>query len=147
MKHSLERVDPRIHFALNCGARSCPPVKKFTSQDLEEELRIVALAFCEQDDNVRIDALRKEIHLNMIFNWYRPDFAASKGGLAKALIRFTRGEKRAVLEKLVEEHSHRIKVNFNIYDWSSNISNSKAFDSSVLNADEFVWKRMLCSCG
>lgn len=24
---SLTRLDPRLHFALNCGARSCPPIK------------------------------------------------------------------------------------------------------------------------
>ena len=27
----LEVVDPRIHFALNCGATSCPPIKTFSA--------------------------------------------------------------------------------------------------------------------
>ena len=26
------QVDPRIHFALNCGAKSCPPIKTFSSK-------------------------------------------------------------------------------------------------------------------
>jgi hypothetical protein len=25
-KFIMEKLDPRIHFALNCGAKSCPPV-------------------------------------------------------------------------------------------------------------------------
>merc|ERR1712232_1104288 len=31
-KHlSLKKLDHRVHFALNCGAKSCPPVKKYTA--------------------------------------------------------------------------------------------------------------------
>jgi hypothetical protein len=33
-------LDNRIHFALNCGAASCPPVKTFSPEALQEELRI-----------------------------------------------------------------------------------------------------------
>jgi hypothetical protein len=31
-------MDPRIHFALVCGARSCPPIKLYTPENLEEGL-------------------------------------------------------------------------------------------------------------
>ena len=27
---SLTEVDPRVHFALNCGALSCPPIRIYT---------------------------------------------------------------------------------------------------------------------
>lgn len=30
--------DPRIHMALNCGARSCPPIRVFSAKNLESEL-------------------------------------------------------------------------------------------------------------
>ncbi len=33
-------LDNRIHFALNCGAASCPPVKTFSSEAVQEELRV-----------------------------------------------------------------------------------------------------------
>lgn len=32
------KPDPRIHFALNCGARSCPPIRIFTPENLDEGL-------------------------------------------------------------------------------------------------------------
>ena len=51
---SLPRLDPRIHFALNCGAKSCPPVKKFTAEAVDQELTFVAQAFCEQEENIRV---------------------------------------------------------------------------------------------
>ena len=34
-------LDNRIHFGLNCGAASCPPIKDFTAEAIDEELRIV----------------------------------------------------------------------------------------------------------
>ncbi len=133
---SLQQVDNRIHFALNCGAKSCPPVKKFTSTDLEEELRIVALAFCEQDDNVKLEPILNEIYLNTIFNWYRQDFAKTNGDLPKVILGFLRGEKKEMLEKMINKKS--VKVKFNTYDWSSSVVNSKTFDASALKRDTFI---------
>ena len=40
-------MDKRIHFALNCGAKSCPPIKVYTPEALEEGLQSAAAAFCE----------------------------------------------------------------------------------------------------
>ena len=66
--------DPRIHFALNCGAKGCPPVKWFTSEALEEELRSAAMAFCEEEGNVAVDASKGEVRLSKLFYWYMYDF-------------------------------------------------------------------------
>lgn len=41
-KRSGSVPDPRVHFALNCGAKSCPPIKTFTAEALDEELRLAA---------------------------------------------------------------------------------------------------------
>lgn len=136
-KLALAKVDRRIHFALNCGAKSCPPVKKFTSKDLEEELRIVALSFCEQDDNVKIFPKLNELRLNTIFKWYRPDFAPSVSDLTRNLIEFMRGEKKTMLSKMVDE-KRVIKITFNDYDWTSNVTNSKKFDISTLRSNESI---------
>jgi hypothetical protein len=35
--------EPRIHFALNCGATACPPIKVYSAEAVFEELRISAL--------------------------------------------------------------------------------------------------------
>ena len=73
---ALSRVDPRIHFALNCGGGSCPPVKKYTPEAIDEELRLAASAFCEMEDNVRIDEGNRRVHLSKLLYWYRSDFGA-----------------------------------------------------------------------
>jgi Protein of unknown function, DUF547 len=40
-------MDKRIHFALVCGAKSCPPIRVYTPDELDEGLDAAAAAFCE----------------------------------------------------------------------------------------------------
>merc|ERR1712241_541804 len=61
---SLSDVDYRIHFALNdLNSRSCTPIKKFTVEDIDNELDIVANVFCENDNNISVNAKTGEVHL------------------------------------------------------------------------------------
>lgn len=141
MRLSLSQVDPRIHFGLNCGAKSCPPVKKFTATDIDEELRIVALAFCEQDDNVRIDEAHTTIKLSKIFSWYKSDFGSN---LPVAILPYLRGDKKVQLERMINGKKS-IKVTFNAYDWSTNASSSKVFTSGSLTVCEKSIKAIFSS--
>lgn len=145
LRLTVDKVDPRIHFGLNCGAKSCPPVKKFTATDLEEELRIVALSFCEDDTNVSINESSQTLHCNTILKWYLKDFASSTNELPKAIVHFLNpnGSKRKILENLIKKGP--VKVQFNEYDWSSNVSHSKDFQKSGLKADQYLLKTALFS--
>jgi len=134
---ALSNVDARIHFALNCGAKSCPPVKKFTSQAINEELRIVAQAFCEQDDNVGIDEANSVLSLSKILSWYRSDFATSTSELPGIIVTFLRGEKRKKLQRMIDDSGKAIKVTFNDYDWGTNASKSEGFSKEKLVLEKF----------
>ena len=87
-------MDPRIHFALVCGAKSCPPIKAstrrhpsiwterfylervslqvFNPRNLEAGLKAAAEAFT--DSEVEVDEGRGRVTLSKIFGWYRFDF-------------------------------------------------------------------------
>ncbi|CAB9514612.1 Protein of unknown function, DUF547 [Seminavis robusta] len=130
---ALPNVDCRLHFALNCGAKSCPPQRTFTADGVEEELRIVSMAFCEDDSNVEIDAKRRILYLNKIMSWYRVDFCDSEKELPGKLLEYLRGEKRETLERLLQSRKP-ITVSYKTYDWS-NDGDFAAFDSAVLRAD------------
>ena len=131
---SVENPDCRIHFALNCGAKSCPPIKNFSVSAIEEELRIVAQAVCEQDDNVKVDDKTNTLHLTMIFSWYRVDFAPSKKELPAKVVTFLRGEKKEKLQKMIDS-GKAVKVQFNTYDWGTNASEFVPFDGKLLKAN------------
>ena len=74
-----DAVDPRIHFGLNCGAKSCPPVKNYSLKSWDEELEAAAHAFLAE--NVGVDKIKNEVKLSMILHWYSIDFGNDKCGI------------------------------------------------------------------
>ena len=68
----LPELDPRLHFALNCGARSCPPIKIYTTARLEEGLNLATRAFLEADLAPNVNA--NELVCTKLLDWYGPDF-------------------------------------------------------------------------
>lgn len=137
---AVANKDCRIHFALNCGAKSCPPIKHFSAESLGEELRIVASAFCEQDENVLVDSENHELHLSMILYWYRTDFATSNAELPTVIVQYLRGAKKEALQKMIDS-GKPVTVKFLEYNWDTNASEFVPFESSILCPNEsIIWK-------
>ena len=66
---ALSSPEPRIHFALNCGAASCPPIKTFSGTNIDKELNLATQAFLENDEGLKLaDAT---VYLSMLFSWYK----------------------------------------------------------------------------
>jgi hypothetical protein len=76
----VDPPDPRIHFALNCASRSCPPIGVYSAEQIETQLELATRSFVDAD--VEIDAARGQIHLSPIFRWYRDDFDGLSGIVA-----------------------------------------------------------------
>jgi len=122
------KCDHRIHFALNCGAKSCPPVKWFTSEAIDEELRVVAMAWAEQDENVKVDLPTRTLWLSQICNWYAADFGSDKVQIATTLHAHCRSGKKEQLKSLLEGD---FKLKHLKYDWSTNSRRSHAFSANL----------------
>ncbi|MCH2043138.1 MAG: DUF547 domain-containing protein [Saprospiraceae bacterium] len=71
-KLKTQKLDPRIHFALNCGAKSCPPIAFYTQQRLDQELHQAEASFVDQE--FLVDNEQKKIQCSRIFWLYRSDF-------------------------------------------------------------------------
>ncbi len=56
---AASEVDPRIHFALVCGAKSCPPVRLYKLSNLERGLKLAATGFCDRE--IEIDTAKKTV--------------------------------------------------------------------------------------
>ncbi|EFJ53261.1 hypothetical protein VOLCADRAFT_115835 [Volvox carteri f. nagariensis] len=114
-------VDPRIHFALVCGAKSCPPIKLYTPSNLEEGLAAAAEAFCANE--VQVDQTRREVKLSKIFKWYAIDFGQDKykrlSYIASFLSEPVKGE---LLEMVRQAQSGQgdVRLAYQEYDWSLN---------------------------
>ncbi len=75
-------ADARIHFALVCAARSCPPLSAtaYAAGDLDAALDAqVRLALGEPDV---LEILPEEVRVSRLFDWYSGDFDAAGGTVA-----------------------------------------------------------------
>lgn len=119
----LAQADYRIHFALVCGAISCPPIHFYDAENIDIQLNLAAQNFLEQ--NLEIDTQRSSIQLSKILQWYPEDFGASawvklgigdKTPLLQTIKPHIMDEKkRAILEK-----SHQMTIHFKSYNWALN---------------------------
>lgn len=108
--------EPRIHFALVCAARGCPPLRAeaYESSKLEFQLDQQARyvhthpAWFEYDDATRA------LKLTSLYQWYRGDFE----GVAGSIERFAAPYSPALLALLARGEVPRIT--FLDYDWSLN---------------------------
>lgn len=99
-------LDYRIHFALNCGATSCPPIRNYSAENLEEELQTATAFFL--DTETRLDSIDCTIYASSIFNWYQGDFGGYDG-IKKLILRH---------HGYPAEHHQRYDLKFTAYDWT-----------------------------
>lgn len=100
----VERLDARIHFALNCGAESCPAVYYYSPERLEAQLDRATQNFLQQD--VSYDRASDTLSLSRLFFWFNGDFGGAQG-----------------IKKLVESHTphrpgKRTALSYKDYDWN-----------------------------
>lgn len=118
----VQRVDPRIHFVLNCGAMSCPPVLFLTAENLERSLDIATKGFLKSRDNLQIDGNR--VLLSMIFKWYAEDFSAEGGerGVLEWIVENGDSSQKEIQEvrRILEQFSQEVALGWKEYDWSVN---------------------------
>jgi hypothetical protein len=110
--------DARIHFALVCGATSCPPIKLYAAPTLEESLQAAAEAFCTTE--VTLDAANKRVTLSKIFQWYFVDFGTDKEQRLRFLLPYLEPQKQRLLEGWLQQGANSIKVSYAPYNWDVN---------------------------
>lgn len=76
----LETIDYRIHFALNCGAKSCPPVALYKPNDLEAQLDKSAGLYLKTF--ARYKPKENIAMAPVLCSWFNADFGGGKGVLA-----------------------------------------------------------------
>ena len=79
LEHEIIRKefkDPRVHVALVCAARSCPPLmnRAYRAADLEQTLDANMKRFVTDATRNQIDDTKRELRVSKIFEWYADDF-------------------------------------------------------------------------
>ena len=105
--------DPRLHFAINCAAYSCPPLypRAFTGSLLDRQLDEASRLFI---NNSKRNYLKgNTLFVSKIFKWFGEDF---NGDISGFFLKYAEGELKQNL--LATKDSIRIK--YLPYDWSLN---------------------------
>lgn len=119
LKVALDEPEPFVHFALVCGAKSCPPIKTYSTDGLEDQLKLAAEAFLDSEDGLTIDMNKKQIFLTKILSWYQEDFGKNKEEVLQwILANLSDGERKSQLKELLDGKSY--KVGYKHYDWGLN---------------------------
>ena len=80
--------DPRIHFAINCGAKSCPKLlnEAYMPEKLSAQLTAATKKFLSNKTHNVISP--KKVKVSKIFEWYAEDFKGDNS-LVKFLNKYT----------------------------------------------------------
>ncbi|MFB6281050.1 MAG: DUF547 domain-containing protein [Haloferacaceae archaeon] len=76
-RYRLSDPDPRIHFALNCGAASCPAIRAYDPERVDDQLDAATRAYL--DGTVEYDPASGVARVPRVFLWYRGDFGGGRG--------------------------------------------------------------------
>lgn len=108
----VDKLDYRLHFALNCGAKSCPPIAFYKSENIDQQLVLATKAYLTGESEY--DAATNIVKLPALMSWFRRDF----------------GGKRKMIELLKQLSIIPVdknpKVKFKSYDWTLYLENYKS---------------------
>ncbi|MBF2709594.1 DUF547 domain-containing protein [Flavobacterium soyangense] len=105
---AVQQIDFRIHFALNCGAKSCPPIAFYTVKKLDEQLDEAMYSFIVSETT--IDQNDKIIKTSKLLYWYRGDFEGTNGI-------------KSILSKIFDLDLSNYKILYNQYNWEMYLGN------------------------
>ncbi len=104
-----EQRDPRIHFALNCGARSCPPIRHYEPDQLDAQLELATRAYLESETEV--DPEQGRVTLPRLMRLYRGDFGDRDQQLEFAAARLP------AVREFLDGGSQHTRVGYGRFDW------------------------------
>lgn len=110
---AVDQVDYRIHFALNCGALSCPPVLAYRAETVDAQLDAISRYYLQQE--AHYSAENDEVAVPALLRWFSADFGS-------------RQDKREILRKHgVLPAGVKPALRYRDYDWTLKIRNYALF--------------------
>jgi hypothetical protein len=105
---AVRHVDYRIHFALNCGAVSCPPIAFYTQIHIGQQLDMATKTFLA--GATVIDHELKKLVVTPLMHWYKEDFKGE-------------GDIRALIGRVLRQKTDGYAIFFSEYNWKEDLRN------------------------
>lgn len=111
----IDPPDARVHFALNCGSRSCPPISVYDADRIDAQLTFATRSVLNLE--AALDAQRGELRLPRVFRRFAGDFGGRPGVIAFLLHYLPDDERRSWLEA----RGSRVRFGYRRNDWRLNV--------------------------
>ena len=105
--------DPRVHFAVNCASKSCPPLisEPYQGSILDNQLDANTRDFLNDPKENRLEG--DTLYVSKIFKWLRKDFGGDVVGF------FLKYAQKDLKDRLSSKRD-QIEIKYLDYDWSLN---------------------------
>ena len=105
--------DPRLHYAFNCAAVSCPNLgsRAYLGKTIGAQLDAAAVSYVNDPRGVRIENGR--ITASKIYFWYDVDFGGNEKGILNHIRKYARPELKSALQGKTDIAKYE-------YDWALN---------------------------
>ncbi|HMB63391.1 MAG TPA: DUF547 domain-containing protein [Eudoraea sp.] len=108
-KLRVDERDYRIHFALNCGAKDCPPVAVYEAEQLDSQFKKATAQYLRRTSEYSEE--KKQVAVTSLFSWFRGDFGG-KSGIKEILKSFH-----------IIPQTNDIDITYKNYDWTLDLHN------------------------
>lgn len=113
--------DARIHFAFNCGAKSCPVLRSTAWPEdeaaLSKALDDATTSFLN-GTGLTVDTTKKELQVTKLMDWYGQDFKDNTGTIQAYLTKFVKDPTKAAA--LQAGIAANYTVTYQFYNWAPN---------------------------
>lgn len=132
-KLALSKLDNRVHFAVSVhaamGSRSSLPFRRFTADNIDDELYVAACVLCADDDIVSTNKVSRYFTLPTFLQWYRLDFAKMEPDMVTVISQYFDGAKKVAIRDAMEVRS---KPRYVEGDWKRHAKNFVEFEPESL---------------
>lgn len=136
-KYVVKNLDPRIHFALVCGAKSCPAINVYSAENLDSSLDAATKSFCDQEVFMFTEV--DQIRLSRLFQWYSQDFGNNDINVIKWMIPYldkTKQDKANILLFKLEKIKP-VDIQYSEYNWQLNNPNP-SYDPNEIHPNDLM---------
>ncbi len=121
IEHKIMRPifkDPRIHFAIVCAAKGCPPLRNeaYEAEKLDQQLDSQGRIFLAQKKKNSFNFETKIANISPIFGWFKEDFGRKPEAVLRWIARYLSEEEGTPLS----QDAARWRIKYTFYDWSLN---------------------------
>jgi len=109
-------AEPRVHFALVCAAKGCPPLRPeaYSGGRLDEQLDAQSRYVHGHARWLRLEADKGVVYLTRLYKWYGDDFRQTGRSVLEFAAQFSKPLREAM------DRGAPLKVKWLDYDWSLN---------------------------